>query len=208
LHAIDSDVLDRINDYLKALLPGLERVHPEFVQTGEAHELADLQKVVLLFRQTLSDDLVHFFWSSQMSDGTLRALGILTALLQGTTREGSRPSLVGIEEPEAQVHPAALGVLRDAMIEASSTTQVLVTTQSSDLLDNKEVETDSILAVSAEQGATRIGPIDEAGRSMLHQRLYTAGELLRIGQLFPATERQPPPVPSGGAAPAAAANLS
>jgi hypothetical protein len=70
---------------------------------------------------------------------------------------------------------------------ASYSTQVLVTTQSSDLLDDKEVETDSILAVSAEQGQTCIGPIDEASRSVLRKRLYTVGELLRIGQLFPET---------------------
>ena len=129
-----------------------------------------------------------------MSEGTLRSLGILTALLQATVTEGPRPSLVAIEEPEAQVHPAALAVLRDAMVEASHSTQVLVTTHSADILDNKDVATDSILAVAAEDGATRIACIDAGGRDMIRQRLYTPGELLRLGQLIP--EQGPNGAPS------------
>src|SRR5207249_1182728 len=128
---------------------------------------------------------VHLFWPSQMSEGTLRSLGILTALLQATVNDGPRPALVAIGEPEAQVHPAVLAVLRDAMLEASYSAQVLVTTHSADLLDSKDVETDSILAVTADEGATRIAPIDADGRDMIRRRLYTAGELLRIGQLAP-----------------------
>ena len=57
---------------------------------------------------------------------------------------------------------------------------------------------ESILAVVAEEGTTKIGPVDEAGRSVLRDRLYTVGELLRLNQLEPdpkvvtsATAKQP-----------------
>ena len=43
----------------------------------------------------------------------------------------------------------------------------------------------SILAVESEANETRIGPIDASGRQALHDRLYTAGELLRMNQLQP-----------------------
>ena len=97
-------------------------------------------------------------------------------------------SLVGIEEPEAALHPAAAGVLLGALREASESTQVLVTSHSPDLLDDESIATDSLLAVSANGGATQIAPIDPTGRGALRERLYTAGELLRLDQLRPDPE--------------------
>ena len=44
---------------------------------------------------------------------------------------------------------------------------------------------DSILAVEAHDGTTAIARVDEVGRSVLRDRLYTIGELLRLNQLQP-----------------------
>jgi predicted ATPase len=123
-----------------------------------------------------------------MSDGTLRAFGILLALFQGRGRNGSAPPLVGLEEPEAALHPAAASVLLGALREASTISQVLVTSHSPDLLDDKNIPAESILAVEGRDGITVIGPIDEAGRSVLRERLFTPGELLRQNQLTPSAE--------------------
>ena len=59
-----------------------------------------------------------------------------------------------------------------------------MTSHSTDLLDD-EVPAESILAFRAEHGESRAGPLDEAGRSVLRDRLFTAGELLRLDQLDP-----------------------
>ena len=83
------------------------------------------------------------------------------------------------------MHPAAAGVLIDSLQDASERVQVLVTSHSPDLLDNPSIPDDAILAVVAENGETRIGPLDHAGKSLLRERLYTAGELLRLNQLSP-----------------------
>jgi predicted ATPase len=120
-----------------------------------------------------------------MSDGTLRALGILVALLQSRNGDRSDVSLVAIEEPEVALHPAAAAVVLDALLEASRWTQVVVTSHSPDLLDDERLETDSILAVMAREGETLIAPLDEVGRKALREHLYTAGELLRLSQLVP-----------------------
>jgi len=121
-----------------------------------------------------------------MSDGTLRVLGILVALFQsGGNGASLRVPLVGIEEPEVALHPGAAGVLLDSLRDASRSTQIIVTSHSPDLLDDERLDIESILAVVAEEGATTVGPLDEAGRSALHDRLYTAGELLRLNQLVP-----------------------
>jgi hypothetical protein len=69
------------------------------------------------------------------------------------------------------------------MREASESVQVVVTSHSTDLLDNSEIPSDAIRAVSWENGQTEILGLDNASRSALHDRLYTAGELLRMGGL-------------------------
>jgi len=122
--------------------------------------------------------------SSDVSDGTLRALAILLAVFQAAG-EGAPVSLVGLEEPENNLHPAAAGVLLDALLEGSREAPVIASTHSADLLDREDLPAESLLAVALENGETVIGPIDDAGRSILQQHLYTAGELLRSNQLMP-----------------------
>jgi predicted ATPase len=123
-----------------------------------------------------------------MSDGTLRALGILVALFQAGQKARQGVPLIGIEEPETSLHPAAAGVLRDSLQDASDNKQVIVTSHGPDLLDDKEILADSLLAVTCDKGATTIAPVDEAGRSAIRDRLYTPGELLRRNQLVPEPE--------------------
>src|SRR5262249_59399783 len=115
------------------------------------------------------------FVAANMSDGTVRALGILLALHQ--IGNGAPIPLVGIEEPETALHPAAVGVLTDCLREAATRMQVLVTSHSPDLLDDKNVPDSAILAVLADANETQIGPLDHAGREILRDHLYTAGEL-------------------------------
>jgi predicted ATPase len=121
-------------------------------------------------------------YAARMSDGTLRALGAIVATSQ--LAEGNVPvTLVGIEEPETALHPAASGALMDALREAATHTQVVVTTHSPELLDQFDPETDCLLSVRARQGKTDIGPIDPASRDAIKAHLYTAGDLLRMDQL-------------------------
>ncbi|WP_343387396.1 AAA family ATPase [Candidatus Amarobacter glycogenicus] len=98
--------------------------------------------------------------------------------------------LVGIEEPEVALHPAAAGVLLDALRDASRRIQVLVTSHSPDLLDNKDLDPKEVLSVVSEQGVTRVAPLHDFGLQAMKEHLYTAGELLRMDQLGPA---EPPP---------------
>ncbi len=189
----DEESYERIRDYMALILPGFRDVDSTNVGPGQ---------MLRVWQQPMEGHGSEPFWATQMSDGTLRALAILVALRQARPQDGQRPTLVGIEDVEAAIYPGALGVLRDAMIEASYSTQVLATTQSSDLLDDKEIGTDSVLAVSMERGETRIAPIDEAGRSVLRKRLYTVGELLRIGQLLPESPEAVPTSAAEGGKPA------
>ena len=60
----------------------------------------------------------------------------------------------------------------------------LSTSHSPDLLDDSNIPDELILPSKAD-GATVIGPVDEAGRSVLRDKLFTPGELLRQNQLAP-----------------------
>lgn len=171
---LDPAVRERIREYLARVVPGIEGV-----DTKRAAHMETLE-----FRQRVAGAKDPWrFPAINMSDGTLRALGILTAALQSQGQ--SRVPFIGIEEPEVALHPAAAGVLRDCLREASENTQIVVTSHSPELLDDKRISEDEILAVSIEGGATEIGPIEEGARSALRDKLYTAGELLRADQLGP-----------------------
>jgi predicted ATPase len=169
----------RIEEYLSSIVPGVSGVDVKDVPP----------KATLEFRQEVAGSSGPWrFFAGNMSDGTLRALGILVALFQSLDSATSSVPLVGIEEPEVALHPAAVGALLDALREASQSTQVIVTTHSPDLLDSADIEAELLLAVHAEKGTTLIAPVDEASREAVRKGLYTPGELLRLDQLRPDTK--------------------
>ena len=168
----------RIEEFLARVVPGVEGV--------DAIRLGHMETVEFRQRVEGAKDLWRFP-ALNMSDGTLRALGVLVALFQrgeGAAKNVAVP-LVGIEEPETALHPAAAGVLVDALLAASKTRQVLVTSHSPDLLDDDRLSAENIVAVVAREGRTEMAELDEAGRKALQSHLYTAGELLRLDQLQP-----------------------
>jgi predicted ATPase len=173
---------ERIEEYLSQVVPGVRGVDVKPVGPKETLE----------FRQQVAGSKSPWrFLAANMSDGTVRALGILVALFQAGNGTGVPVPLVGIEEPEIALHPAAAALLRDGLHEASKSTQVIVTSHSPDLLDDPKLDINSLLAVYAEEGSTHIAPLDRAGRTAIKDRLYTAGELLRMNQMRPDPEASP-----------------
>ena len=183
LSSLDGRRKTAVEEYLAAITPGVTGVAARTMGT----------KLTLDFRQEVRGAKHPWrFLASNMSDGTLRALGVLVALFQGNGDTMGRRHLVGIEEPESALHPAAADVLIDSLTDASQLAQVVVTSHSADLLDNDAIPDSAILAVLSEHAETRIGPLDEAGRSALRDHLFTAGELLRMDQLRPDPEHAAP----------------
>ena len=162
----------RIEEYLSQIVPGLEGL--DITQIGPME--------MVEFRQAVAGSAHPWrFLPGSMSEGTLRVLGILVALFQVSNGGRSRVPLVGIEGPEMALHPAATDVLLTSLIDASRDTQVLATSRSPDILDDERIE--SVLSVVADSGTTRIGPIDEANRSVMRERLLTAGNHPRLSEL-------------------------
>lgn len=163
-----------IDEYLSKIVPSVHGVNRRSIGPRETLE----------FKQDVAGAKYPWkFLSSNMSDGTLRAFGILVAAFQG---EITAPiSLVGIEEPETALHPGAAGILLEALRYASQSTQIVVTSHSADLLDSPSIQEEEIMAVASEENVTKVAPIDMASREALKKNLFTVGELLRLNQLVP-----------------------
>jgi predicted ATPase len=92
------------------------------------------KEVILNWRERGSDQV---FGPHQFSDGTLRAICLVTLLMQP---EDELPGLIIVDEPEIGLHPYALNVVAALFGKASHHTQVLISTQSSSFIDNFDPE--------------------------------------------------------------------
>lgn len=173
----DEASMARAVEYLRAIVPDIAGAERKAIGSRETIEFTQLV-----------EGAKHpwHFDAANMSDGTLRALAVLVALYQGLSEQ--HVSLIGIEEPEIALHPGAAGALRDALLEAALHRQVLVTSHSPELLDSSEVSDDQLVSVVSEGGKTVVSGLDSKTRAVLRQRLFTAGELLKRGQLEPDRE--------------------
>jgi predicted ATPase len=180
------EIKQRLDAYQASVAPGIDGVDRAFL--GGSY-------VTIQMRQR-SDGQEVTFGPDAMSGGTIHASGVLAALFQPWVLDG-RISLVGIEEPEAALHPAAAGALFDALTEASERVQVLVTNQSADLLDRDDLDPSIMRAVASEAGVTVIGDVDSVSLRALRDRRFTAGELLRAGQITPEAPAETGSAPVG-----------
>lgn len=93
----------------------------------------------------LNSDLIKLEWKEEgsdkyfdannLSDGTLRFICLATLLLQPNL-----PKTIIIDEPELGLHPFAINKLAGLIKSASTKTQIIISTQSADLIENFEPE--------------------------------------------------------------------
>lgn len=119
----------------------------------------------------------HGAWQSEadFSDGTLRLLGLLWAVL-----DGSGPLL--LEEPELSLHPEVVRYIPQmfARMQTRTRRQVLVSTQSSELLGDEGIGLDEVLLLMPHPEGTVIQPAAELReiRELLHGGLSVADAVL------------------------------
>jgi predicted ATPase len=109
------------------------------------------------------------FLAHHLSDGTLRFICLATVLLQPTP-----PSTILIDEPELGLHPFALNVLAGLIRKAAFKTQLIISTQSTHLVNQFELE--DLLLVNRKDGASTIERLSaQAYEHWLED--YSLGEL-------------------------------
>jgi predicted ATPase len=170
-------IKERMDTYLSAVAPWLESVDRRYEGSYVTVEVRN---------RTGPNGSPVSFGPDAVSEGTIHATAVLAALFQPTVLDG-RTSLIGIEEPESALHPAAAGVLFDALTEASENVQVVVTTQSDDLIDRDDLDPALIRAVTNDRGLTVVGAVGKVDLDALRMHRFTAGELMRAGQITPET---------------------
>ena len=124
-----------------------------------------------------ADDLDTVLGAGQLSDGTLRFICLATLLLQPPELQ---PEVILIDEPELGLHPFAISLLAELLQEASETRQVIVSTQSADLVN--EFAPDQVIVVDRVDGASTFTRMD-SGRLSDWLEDYTLGELWKMNVL-------------------------
>jgi predicted ATPase len=124
--------------------------------------------ILLNWRDKDSDQI---FGPHQLSDGTLRAMCLVTLLLQA---EAELPELVIVDEPELGLHPYALNVIAALFRKVSRHTQVLISTQSRSFLDSFAPE--DVVVVNREGRESQLSRLDP-GKLEAWLEEYTLGEI-------------------------------
>ncbi len=116
--------------------------------------------------------------ATRLSDGTLKFLCLMAILL-----DPNPGPLICIEEPEIGLHPEALALVGDALREASTRTQLIVTTHSDALVDRFTDEPESIIICERDFDESTSFRRLSSGDLKEWLEEYTLGELWRRGGL-------------------------
>lgn len=149
----------RIVDNLRLILPFFSdfELEPEY------------NSLLLAWRERGSDQI---FDVSQASDGMLRAIALVTLLLQP---EETLPDLIILDEPELGLHPAAIDAIVGLIDAVSQKVQVIIATQSTAFIDRLELS--DIVVVERENRESLFRRLEdsEALRDWLEE--YSLSEL-------------------------------
>ena len=121
--------------------------------------------------------LRHPVPATRLSDGTLRYLCLLAVLCHPEP-----PPVVCIEEPELGLHPDAIPEVAKMLVEASSRTQLFVTTHSDVLVDALTDTPEAVIVCEKVDGSTQLRRLDaEKLKPWLEK--YRLGELWISGEI-------------------------
>jgi predicted ATPase len=158
----------------------IQRVAPFFEDFRLEPSRLKPDDIKLEWRHKTSD---QYFDSGSFSDGTLRFIALATLFLQP---KEYLPSVILVDEPELGLHPFAIEMLASLIRQVSESTQVIVSTQSSLLLDH--FDPGDVMVANRESGATKIERLEP---SQLQDWL----EDYSLGQLWEKNEFAGRPVP-------------
>lgn len=182
---VDNRLLHSDAANLAAFLWHIQQAHPEhYTRIVEAirqvapffgafvHQEVSPGQTQLLWKDRHCDLL---YYPHQLSDGTLRFICLAALLLQPEPT-----ATIIIDEPELGLHPFAIKLLASMLAEAAAHTQLIVSTQSSQLLD--ELTPEQIIVANHRDGETLLERLDpERLREWLTE--YTLGQLWEKNQL-------------------------
>jgi predicted ATPase len=154
--------------YLR-IVSTVRQIMPMFDDFVLEPQRLNIRNILLNWKQKGSD---YPFGPHQLSDGTLRAMALITLFLQPGE---DLPAVIVVDEPELGLHPHAIEIIAGLIRAASLKTQIILTTQSTTFLDNFEPE--EIIVVDFRDGHSLF-------RHLETEELKYWLEDYRVGQLW------------------------
>ena len=154
----------QIMDRLKAFHPSIEDMR------SSLHS----NTVQIFFHE---EGLQHPVPSTRLSDGSLRYLCLLAVLCNPDP-----PPVVCIEEPEIGLHPDVIPEVAELLVEASTRSQIFVTTHSDILIDALTDTPEAVIVCDKSEGATQLARLD-ADELKPWLEKYRLGELWVKGEI-------------------------
>lgn len=109
----------------------------------------------------------------QFSDGSIRFIALATLLLQPAE---TMPNVIILDEPELGLHPYAITQLAEMIKDASIHAQVIVATQSKDLVDHFDIDNISVVEMDEKTQSTSVHQLNEEDYKLWLEH-YTVSEL-------------------------------
>jgi predicted ATPase len=130
--------------YYDRIIKTIQLVVPFFKNFVLRPNSLNPETIRLEWQDRFSDKI---FNASSLSDGSLRFICMATLLLQKDL-----PKLIILDEPELGLHPTAISVLSGLLKKASIRSQVIISTQSVNLVNTFEAQ--DIIVVDRDEGAS------------------------------------------------------
>ena len=118
----------------KSIVESIRLIAPFFKDFVLEPNEGNKELIVLRWQEVDCEDI---FNASQLSDGTMRFICLATLLLQPTNLQSAT---IIIDEPELGLHPLAIAIFAELVKKAAVNRQIILATQSVELLDYFDVE--------------------------------------------------------------------
>ena len=153
----------------KKILRAIQRIAPYIKDFELKPKEQNNEQIILRWKQKDYDGILT---PSQLSDGTLRFICLATLLLQP---EKLQPSIIVIDEPELGLHPYAMSLFAELVKKTAQRKQIILATQSAELLDHFEVE--DVIVVDRTINGSEFKRLDAVKLTAWLDDDYSLGEL-------------------------------
>ena len=155
------DSYKRIVDYVRDVVPQFQDFYLEPVSNF----------VSLRWIDNSATD--YRFNAHQFSDGSIRFIALATLLLQPAK---TMPNVIILDEPELGLHPYAITQLAEMIKDASIHAQIIIATQSKDLVDHFDINNISVVEMDKNTLCTTVNQLREDEYKLWLEH-YTLSEL-------------------------------
>ena len=169
-----AQMLAYLRDYHR---PVFERINELMKKFYEPFESLDIRLIGTHLQLAINEKDGISVSAYRLSDGTLRWLALLTILMNPTPGP-----VTCIDEPELGLHPDAIHTLADLLVDASTRTQLIVTTHSDALLDAFTETPEAVCVCEKVEGSTVIRRLDKE-RLKVWLKDYSLGHLWMSGEI-------------------------